>query len=117
MFGLGFPELLLIFVIALVVFGPKKLPELGKSIGRAMAEFKKATDEFQETVREEMKEVEKTSGVEEIKKLGKLDLTDYAKTDEPKPAPLQSAEPQQTEQKAEEKKPEEKKSEETKGNA
>jgi len=112
MFGLGFPELLLIFVIALVVFGPKKLPELGKSIGRAMAEFKKASDEFQESVREEMKEVEKTTGVEEIKKLGKLDLTDYDKADEPKPAL-----PQDTEQKPEEKKPEEKKGEETKGNA
>jgi sec-independent protein translocase protein TatA len=46
MFGLGIPELLVIFVIALVVFGPKKLPELGKSIGRAMSEFKSATDEF-----------------------------------------------------------------------
>jgi len=112
MFGLGFPELLLIFVIALVVFGPKKLPELGKSIGRAMAEFKKASDEFQESVREEMKEVEKTTGVEEIKKFGKLDLTDYDKADEPKPAP-----PKDTEQKPEEKKPEEKKSEENKGNA
>ncbi|HSA79143.1 MAG TPA: twin-arginine translocase TatA/TatE family subunit, partial [Nitrospirota bacterium] len=40
MFGLGIPELLVIFVIALIVFGPKKLPDLGKSIGRAMAEFK-----------------------------------------------------------------------------
>lgn len=117
MFGLGFPELLLIFVIALVVFGPKKLPELGKSIGRAMAEFKKASDEFQESVREEMKEVEKTAGVEEIKKLGKLDLTDYDKADEPKPAPPHDAEQQGAEQKQEEKKPEEKKSEEAKGNA
>jgi TatA/E family protein of Tat protein translocase len=106
MFGLGFPELLLIFVIALVVFGPKKLPELGKSIGRAMAEFKKASDEFQESVREEMKEVEKTTGVEEIKKLGKLDLTGYDKDDEPKPALPQDAE----------QKPEEKKSEENKEN-
>ena len=67
MFGLGIPELLVIFVIALVVFGPKKLPELGKSIGRAMAEFKKATDEFQESVRTEMKEVEKTADIADIK--------------------------------------------------
>ena len=49
MFGLGIPELIVIFVIALVVFGPKKLPDLGKSIGRAMAEFKKAQQEFQES--------------------------------------------------------------------
>jgi sec-independent protein translocase protein TatA len=42
MFGLGIPELMVIFVIALVVFGPKRLPDLGRSVGRAMAEFKKA---------------------------------------------------------------------------
>ncbi len=65
MFGLGIPELLVIFVIALIVFGPKKLPDLGRSIGRAMAEFKKAADEFQDSVREEMKEVEKTANVKE----------------------------------------------------
>jgi sec-independent protein translocase protein TatA len=73
MFGLGIPELIVIFVIALVVFGPKKLPELGKSIGRAMAEFKKASEEFQESVRSEMREVEKSTDLEEVKKLGGLD--------------------------------------------
>jgi sec-independent protein translocase protein TatA len=72
MFGLGIPELIVIFVIALVVFGPKKLPDLGKSIGRAMAEFKKASEEFQESVRSEMKEVEKGADLEELKKLGSL---------------------------------------------
>jgi sec-independent protein translocase protein TatA len=69
MFGLGFPELLLIFIVALLIFGPKKLPDLGRSIGRAMSEFKKASDEFQSTVREEMQEVKKTAGLEEIRKL------------------------------------------------
>ena len=72
MFGLGIPELIVIFVIALVVFGPKKLPELGKSIGRAMAEFKKASEEFQESVRSEMKEVEKSADLEKVKKLAEL---------------------------------------------
>ncbi len=72
MFGLGIPELLIIFVIALIVFGPKKLPDLGKSIGRAMAEFKKASEEFQESVRTEMKEVEKSADIkEEMKQLEK----------------------------------------------
>jgi sec-independent protein translocase protein TatA len=75
MFGLGLPELIVIFVIALLVFGPKKLPDLGKSIGRAMAEFKKASDDFQESVRTEMKEVEKSTGVDEIKKLGSIDVS------------------------------------------
>ena len=70
MFGLGIPELIVIFVIALVVFGPKRLPDLGRSVGRAMSEFKKASQEFQDSVKEEMKEVEKTAQVEEIKTLG-----------------------------------------------
>ncbi len=84
MFGLGLPEILVIFVIALIVFGPKKLPDLGRSIGRAMAEFKKASDEFQETVKAEMKEVEKTVEVDEIKKIGQdINLNSDDKAQEP----------------------------------
>ena len=79
MFGLGLPEIVVIFVIALLVFGPKKLPDLGRSIGRAMAEFKKASEDFQETVRSEMKEVEKTVDVkEEVRQLEGLVKTDIA---------------------------------------
>ena len=48
MFGIGMPELLLILAIALIVIGPKKLPDLAKSLGRAMREFKKATNEFKD---------------------------------------------------------------------
>jgi len=82
MFGLGIPELLVIFVIALIVFGPKKLPDLGKSIGRAMAEFKKASEEFQETVRTEMKEVERSADIkEEIKQVEQIAQTAGPKTD------------------------------------
>jgi TatA/E family protein of Tat protein translocase len=55
MFGsLGMPELIVIFVIALVVFGPRKLPELGRSLGRGIAEFKKATSELQNTLEQEI---------------------------------------------------------------
>jgi sec-independent protein translocase protein TatA len=92
MFGLGIPELLVIFIIALIVFGPKKLPDLGKSIGRAMAEFKKAQEEFQESVREEMREVEKSADLEEIKKLGKIDLSASSETPVVKSAEEQSGE-------------------------
>ena len=81
MFGLGLPELIVIFVIALVVFGPKKLPDLGKSVGRAMAEFKKAQQEFQESVQAEMKEVEKTTNLQEVKELASVELKDYAEAD------------------------------------
>jgi|SRR5436190_3811913 len=50
MFDIGLQELVLIFVIALLVFGPKNLPQLGRSLGRAMREFKKASDEFRSTI-------------------------------------------------------------------
>src|SRR5438093_13538496 len=50
MFGsIGMPELIVIFVIALVVFGPRRLPELGRSLGRGIAEFKRATNDLQHT--------------------------------------------------------------------
>ncbi len=53
MFDLGFQELIVIFVIALLVFGPKKLPEVGRSLGRGLAELKKAMRGIQDTMREE----------------------------------------------------------------
>jgi sec-independent protein translocase protein TatA len=50
MFGIGLPELLIILVVALIVFGPKKLPDLARSLGKGMAEFKKATEDFKSSV-------------------------------------------------------------------
>lgn len=50
MFGIGMPEMLVILAIALIVIGPKKLPDLAKSLGRAMREFKRATSDFKETL-------------------------------------------------------------------
>ena len=62
MFGsLGMPELIVIFVIALIVFGPRKLPELGRSLGRGIAEFKKATTDLQNTLEQEINADEQRS--------------------------------------------------------
>jgi len=58
MFNIGLPELLIIVAIALIVFGPNKLPELAKAFGKAMREFKKATEEVKESFEAETKELE-----------------------------------------------------------
>jgi len=59
MFGIGMPELILILAIALIVIGPKKLPDVARALGRAMGEFKKATRELKESmeVEEDLKEL------------------------------------------------------------
>ncbi|MBM4263165.1 MAG: twin-arginine translocase TatA/TatE family subunit [Deltaproteobacteria bacterium] len=58
MFGIGGPELLLILAVALIVLGPKKLPELAKTLGKGLAEFRRATDELKDEFRKIESEVE-----------------------------------------------------------
>lgn len=56
MFGsLGVPELLLIFAVILIVFGPRKIPEIGRMLGKAMGEFRKATDDLKNTIEREVR--------------------------------------------------------------
>lgn len=60
MFGLGAPELILIFVIALIIFGPSKLPEMGRALGRTINEFKKASSEIKREMEESTKDLDKS---------------------------------------------------------
>lgn len=68
--GLGFPEMLFIFFLALMIFGPKRLPEIGRQIGKFMAEFKRYSNEFKHQVESEVRQLELD---EALKKADKLD--------------------------------------------
>ena len=66
MFGsIGMPELIIIFFIALIIFGPRKLPELGRSLGRSLGEFRRASNELRNTLEEEIRAEEVRSKTDE----------------------------------------------------
>jgi Tat protein translocase TatB subunit len=102
MFGIGMPELLVIAVIALLVVGPKKLPEIAKSLGKGLLEFRKVTESATDTIKETLKTDELKKDLDGIKDsllYGKVEEKgdpvppaapippghDAPKTDEPKP--------------------------------
>lgn len=72
--GLGMTEVILILVIALIVFGPRKLPELGKSMGQAMFQFRKASDDFKRTWEQEVE-------YEKVRKDENQSTSDYNSSD------------------------------------
>ncbi len=77
MFNLGFQELVVIFTLALLILGPRKLPELGRSLGKGIGEFKRATNEWKKTWEEEV-EAEKRS-LEETLDAEKRDFDDLTR--------------------------------------
>ena len=68
--SLGFPELMFILVIALILFGPRQLPRIGKSLGRALGEFRRASNEFKRTIEEEVAADEIRAVERDLKGLG-----------------------------------------------
>ena len=66
--SLGVPELIVLFGLALLIFGPRKLPELGRNIGKALSEFRRASSELRNAVEDEMRELERQN-LEPEKKL------------------------------------------------
>src|SRR5687767_13323784 len=82
---LGFQEMLVIFVVALLVFGPKKLPELGKSLGKGIREFRKATDDLKQSWEEQVRDIDNPikDVTREIQKVRNDVKSDFYGSEEP----------------------------------
>lgn len=66
--NLGMPEMIFLFVMALIIFGPKKLPEIGRQVGRALNEFKRASNEFKAQIETEISQIDLENAKAEIEK-------------------------------------------------
>jgi sec-independent protein translocase protein TatA len=79
--SLGYQEIIIIFVLALIVFGPRKLPELGKTLGKGLAEFKKASNELKQTWEDEVRLDKEKEAVSEILKDTTIKTSDILEDD------------------------------------
>ena len=86
MFGIGFQEMLIILVVVLIFFGPKRLPDLAKSLGKGIAEFKKASDEVRKGIEDAVKEESTTETPKPPE-----DLSAFGKAPGSSPAPGETA--------------------------
>ena len=103
MFGIGMPEMLLILAIALIVIGPKKLPDLAKSLGRAFGEFKRATSELKQSIDidDDLHDVKKTFDDIDTDVRKSVDLTGALTGNTVSPAPESIQDTKSTEENAE----------------
>jgi len=103
MFGIGMPEMLLILAIALIVIGPKKLPDLAKSIGRAFGEFKRATSELKQSIDidDDLHDVKRTFDDIDTDVKASVDFTETLNHKTVSPAPESNQDNKNTNEKAE----------------
>lgn len=85
--NLGMPEMLFIFLLALIVFGPKRLPELARKLGTIMAEFKRATNDFKYQIENEIEQIEIQERQQQREKARAQQLAEGAQTILPPPPP------------------------------
>ena len=96
MFGsIGMPELIMIFIVGLLLFGPRKMPQIGRSIGRALGEFRRASNEFKRTVEDEVAAEEIRSVEKDLRDIGSAGTKAVRETregasDEPQREPKES---------------------------
>jgi sec-independent protein translocase protein TatB len=95
--NLGFPEMLFLFVLALIIFGPKKLPEIGRQIGKGLAEFKRASNEFQAQIQDEVRKLELDDVKNSIAPISLENTVSYSSSSYTSPTPVAAPSPPGTE--------------------